>query len=91
LPIGTKDNAYGKWSPNWEGSYRITRCVPSNAYFYEKLEGEEFNKHYKKYYPNIWLMPKLADWIFHRAFIADMRGYCLQNKNGATMTQPKER
>jgi hypothetical protein len=24
LPIGTKDGAYGKWSPNWEGPYRIT-------------------------------------------------------------------
>ena len=43
LPIGTKDSAYGKWSPNWEGSYHITRWVPSNAYFYETLEGEEFN------------------------------------------------
>jgi hypothetical protein len=21
LPIGTKDGAYGKWSPNWEGPY----------------------------------------------------------------------
>ena len=21
LPIGTKDNKYGKWSPNWEGPY----------------------------------------------------------------------
>ena len=60
LPIGTKDIAYGKWSPNWEGPYHITRCVPGNAYFYEMLEGEEFNralngKHFKKYYPNIWV------------------------------------
>ena len=60
LPIGTKDNAYGKWSPNWEGPYRITRCMPGNAYFYETLEGEEFNralngKHFKKYYPSIWV------------------------------------
>ena len=60
LPIGTKDGAYGKWSPNWEGPYRITRCVPSNAYFYETLEGEEFyralnGKHFKKYCPSIWV------------------------------------
>jgi hypothetical protein len=60
LPIGTKDSVCGKWSPNWEGPYRITRCVPGNAYFYETLEGEEFNralnrKHFKKYYPNIWV------------------------------------
>jgi len=60
LPIGTKDSAYGQWSPNWEGCYRITRCVPGNAYFYETLEGEEFDralngKHFKKYYPSIWV------------------------------------
>jgi hypothetical protein len=23
LPLGTKDTAYGKWSPNWHGPYRI--------------------------------------------------------------------
>ena len=60
LPIGTKDSAYGKWSLNWEEPYRITRCVPGNAYFYETLEGEEFNKalngkHFKKYYPSVWV------------------------------------
>ena len=60
LPIGTKDSAYGKWSPNWEGPCRITRCIPGNAYFYETLKGEEFNraingKHFKKYYPSVWV------------------------------------
>jgi hypothetical protein len=60
LSIGTKDSAYGKWLPNWEGPYRITRCVPGNDYFYDMLEGEEFNralngKHFKKYYPSIWV------------------------------------
>ena len=44
LPIGTKDSAYGKWSSNWEGPYRITRCVPSNAYFYEMLEGKRIQQ-----------------------------------------------
>ena len=23
LPIGSKSNKFGKWSPNWEGPYRI--------------------------------------------------------------------
>jgi hypothetical protein len=23
LPIGSRSNKFGKWSPNWEGSYRI--------------------------------------------------------------------
>jgi hypothetical protein len=44
LPIGIKDNKYGKWSPNWEGPYRITRSAPGSAYFYETLEGEEFSR-----------------------------------------------
>ena len=31
LPIGSKDSKFGKWSPNWEGPYRIKRCAPSDA------------------------------------------------------------
>lgn len=23
LPIGTKDNKFGKWSPSWEGPFQI--------------------------------------------------------------------
>jgi len=42
LPIGTKDNIFGKWSPNWEGPYQITRVAPGNAYLYKTLEGEEY-------------------------------------------------
>ena len=44
LPIGSKDSKFGKWSPTWEGSYKINRCVPSNAYILETLEGEEFSR-----------------------------------------------
>jgi len=43
LPIGTKDSKFGKWSPTWEGPYKINRCVPGNAYILETLEGEEFS------------------------------------------------
>jgi len=32
LPIGTKSSKFGKWSPNWEGPYRINRSPPGNAY-----------------------------------------------------------
>jgi hypothetical protein len=42
LPIGTKDSRFGKWSPNWEGPYRILRCAPGNAYILQDLEGNEF-------------------------------------------------
>ena len=40
LPIGTKSSKFGKWSPTWEGSFRINSCVPGNAYILETLKGE---------------------------------------------------
>ena len=61
FPIGTKDSKFGKWSPTtWEGSYKISRWIPSNAYILETLEGEEFSralngKYLKKYYPSVWV------------------------------------
>jgi len=42
LPIGTKSSKFGKWSPNWEGPYRISQSAPGNAYILETLEGVEF-------------------------------------------------
>ncbi|KAA3452374.1 Transposon Ty3-I Gag-Pol polyprotein [Gossypium australe] len=58
LPIGTKYSAFGKWSPNWEGPFRIFKCVPGNAYILKTLLGEEFTaaingRYLKKYYPSI--------------------------------------
>jgi hypothetical protein len=55
LPIGTKYGAFGKWSPNWEGPFRVVRCVPGNAYILKTLLGEEFSaaingRYLKKYY-----------------------------------------
>ena len=44
LPIGTKNLKFGKWSPTWEGPFRISRCVPGNAYILETLEGEEYSR-----------------------------------------------
>jgi hypothetical protein len=60
LLIGSRDPKYGKWSPNWEGAYRINQCVPGNAYILETLEGKKFaralnGKYLKKYYPSIWV------------------------------------
>ena len=60
LLIGTKDPKFGKWSPKWEGQYKVSRCVPGNAYILETLEGEEFfstlnGKYLKKYYPSVWV------------------------------------
>jgi hypothetical protein len=58
LPIGTKYSTFGKWSPNWEGPFRVVRCTPGNAYILKTLLGEEFTaaingRFLKKYYPSI--------------------------------------
>jgi len=60
LPIGTKSSKFGKWSPNWEGPYRISRSAHGNAYILETLEGVELpralnEKYLKRYYPIIWI------------------------------------
>jgi hypothetical protein len=58
LLIGTKYSTFGKWSPNWEGPFRVVRCTPGNAYILKTLLGEEFttainSRYLKKYYPGI--------------------------------------
>ena len=61
LLIGSKDSKFSKWSPNWEGPYRIKHYAPSNAYILETLGGEEEfgrainGKYLKKYYPSVWI------------------------------------
>ena len=58
LTIGIKDPKFRKWFPTWEGPYKMSKCVPRNAYILETLEGEEFfsalnGKYLKKYYPSV--------------------------------------
>jgi hypothetical protein len=59
LPIGKRDNKFGKWSPSWEGPYMVSKVVPDNACFVKTLEGQELpkalnGKYLKKYYPSMW-------------------------------------
>jgi hypothetical protein len=59
LPLGTKDAAYGKWSPNWHGPYRIDQVMPRNTYMLEELDSVKFpvainGQHLKKYFPSLW-------------------------------------
>jgi hypothetical protein len=59
LPLGTKDAAYGKWSPNWHGPYRVDQVLFGNAYMLEELDGVKFSvavngHHLKKYFPSMW-------------------------------------
>jgi hypothetical protein len=54
LPLGTRSGKFGKWLPSWEGSFRVTQIVPSNAYLGEDLEGHSLpkalNGKYQKHY-----------------------------------------
>jgi len=59
LPIGTKSNKFGKWSPSLEGPYRITRVCSGNSYMVKTLQGFQLPKalngrYLKKYYPSVW-------------------------------------
>jgi hypothetical protein len=40
LPIGSKSNKFGKWSPSWEGPYKIVRTCSENSYMVESLQGQ---------------------------------------------------
>lgn len=37
LPIGTRSSKFGKWSPSWEGPYKVVEIVPGNSYFVQSL------------------------------------------------------
>jgi hypothetical protein len=59
LPLRSRNNRFGKWSPSWEGSYKIAEIVPGNSYFLEALDGLELpkainGKYLKSYHPSIW-------------------------------------
>jgi hypothetical protein len=59
LPLGTRSVKFGKWSPSWEGPFRVIRVVLGNAYFVFDLEGHSLpkalnGKYLKCYYPSMW-------------------------------------
>jgi hypothetical protein len=59
LPIGSKSNQFGKWSPNWEGPYKVVRVIFSNSYLLETLQGESLprainGRYLKRYFPSVW-------------------------------------
>jgi hypothetical protein len=59
LPLGTRSSKFGKWSPSWEGPYRVTGIAPGNTYFVETLEGRKLTKalngkYLKRYFPSVW-------------------------------------
>jgi hypothetical protein len=59
LPIGSKSNNFKKWSPNWEGPYRIEEVILGNSYMVQSVQGTPLpmtlnGKYLKMYYPNVW-------------------------------------
>ena len=59
LPLGMKSNKFGKWSPSWEGPYKIIKVISGNSYMMETVRGERLSRaingrYLKKFYPNIW-------------------------------------
>jgi hypothetical protein len=37
LPVSAKDHKFGKWSPSWEGPYKIVKIIIRNSYLVEAL------------------------------------------------------
>ena len=67
LPLGTKSNKLGKWSPSWEGPYKIVQVIFGNSYMVEKMKGERLPKalngrYLKKYYPSVWQDARRRRW-----------------------------
>ena len=59
LPFGMKSNKFGKWSPSWEGPYRVVKVIFGNSYMMETLQGDRLprainGKYLKKFYPSVW-------------------------------------
>jgi len=59
LPLGIKSNKFGKWSPSWEGPYRVVKVIFGNSYMMETLQGDRLprainGKYLKKFYPSVW-------------------------------------
>jgi hypothetical protein len=59
LPMETRNNRFGKWSPSWEGPFKVVNIVLGNSYFIEAFDVRELpkainGKYLKKYHPSIW-------------------------------------
>ncbi|MCH87748.1 RNA-directed DNA polymerase (Reverse transcriptase), partial [Trifolium medium] len=42
LPMDKKDRVLGKWSPNWEGPFRVIQCFSNGAYEIEELTLDKY-------------------------------------------------
>ena len=58
LPMDKKNKALGKWSPQWEGPFRVLKVFSNNAYEVEELLDDKRvlkvnGKYLKKYKPSL--------------------------------------
>jgi hypothetical protein len=44
LPLRNKDRKFGKWSPSWEGPYKVKQVMSGNAYLLQILQGKDLPK-----------------------------------------------
>jgi hypothetical protein len=56
LPIGSRSNRFGKWSPNMKGPYRIEEVFLRNSYMVQSIQETLLpwalnGKYLKMYYP----------------------------------------
>jgi hypothetical protein len=61
LPLDKKRKTgrFGKWSPNWEGPFRVLNILKGGAYQLESIDGLAHNrtingKYLKQYFPSAW-------------------------------------
>ena len=59
LPFGSKDPRFGKWSPNWEGPFLISKVLGKGAYQLQDLDSQSHSnpingRFLKKYHPSCW-------------------------------------
>jgi hypothetical protein len=45
LPVGSRSNKFGKWSPNWEGPYRIEEVILKKIIWFRAYEGPRCQGH----------------------------------------------
>jgi hypothetical protein len=58
LPLRSKDRKFGKWSPSWEGPYRVMQVMSGNTYLLQTLQGKDLPKtlngrFLKQYHPSM--------------------------------------
>ena len=68
LPLGMKNNKFGKWLPSWEGPYKIIMVISGNSYMMETVQGERLprainGRYLKKYYPSVWQSAWRRRWL----------------------------